>query len=198
MVRACLLANAAVHTFVMVDMRLPVGQEANGTLRTVHVAGTSHASTAQVGHHVVGLHASRAGLVHHGQDVFAHFRACQCLAGVFRQRHQFVLLVRDAVAQNGQHFILQHGALLVDATPSARGLVAGRHVDRYTVDFVEQPSFLVQPDELRHQLTPDNQSIVYKSHGVTMVLCSLLMLRSAKVGIFFITPFAPGFLTPPP
>ena len=76
MVRAALVTDTTADTGIVVDMSLAgLLVEMDGTFRTVHIAASCHASTAQVTYFVVDLYAGRTSFIDDTKDVFLDFSA---------------------------------------------------------------------------------------------------------------------------
>jgi hypothetical protein len=101
----------------VVDDRFAGTIEFDGVFRAVGGTGPGHATFAEVGDLVVGLHARRAGFVDYAENIVFLLLpfALQGFAGIFGQRGEFVGFVGHVETHQRERFVFPHGALLVYA-----------------------------------------------------------------------------------
>ena len=117
MVGAVAVADAATDAEIVVDDRFAGTIEFDGVFRAVGGTGPGHATFAEVGDLVVGLHARRAGFVDYAENIVFLLLpfALQGFAGIFGQRGEFVGFVGHVETHQRERFVFPHGALLVYA-----------------------------------------------------------------------------------
>ena len=143
MIGTVLVTFAATDAGIMVDLRLPVLFETDRIFRAVHIAASSHTSTAKVRNLIVHLHTGRTGFIHHAHQVlFLVFRTQQCLFGVFRQRCQFVDLILHIESEQRQCLVFPHSPLLVHTATADDFRLTRTQLDRQPVYLFEQTVLL--------------------------------------------------------
>ena len=121
-IRTTLVADTTADALVVVNLCLTsLLVKVYSSLRTVHVAASSHTTPTKVTYFIVYLHARRACFVDDTENIFFDsFLTFQCLAGIFRKRSQLVRFIGHIPAQQREQLIFSNGTFLVDTAASYR------------------------------------------------------------------------------